>query len=846
MKYYMPFADLNKKLYLVRIITEDDDSQTRYLTPSDEPFTTEMSKNENIYAPARYSTAEAGIIQDNAKDLMLDMYSGTATGTKVQLTESPTYDADGKVTDEGTVVWTGFATPVSYDNDYVSPHDETKLECVDGLAVLKYMKYTVIGSYPTNCTFAAIVQHILSRVGCFKSLYVSAATHLSGDAESLFSKLVVSESNFFDKKDDKTESDDDVAWYCQEVLEEICKYLGVTAVAWRDSVYLIDFDAVRAGYTKFWAYDLSDMSVSQEVDLSNSIEVSQETYAETGATVSLDEVYNKIRIKATINDFDDVLPEMFDDDLGTMTNITTTNDRNLDIEATRLYVWIKPSMYTPSWVYGDAVNGNIEIIIDWGKVGKGQGKNYFVAEKFYTSTRYKTYLYNWDTNQYNSTHTCPSVATPASFGWDEAHTYFGCIIKREQVKELSDDVVAAVKNYSTTEDYIKFASKEVSTLDFEDLVMFMTKGDVNNVKWFAGGEVKITGSGFGNPQDFAGGREYDKYYMNFPAFQTTFTDQTAKMFGGKNAYLVISGSFILGLNDDDAYIKPQYQMSSSYKSTVRYYWMYVYCRLKWGNSYWNGSSWQTTETDFKLYFGEEQNQKAKDVVYQPQSIRNTVKWWYGIDEEGTAIDLSTLSQEDILSDDIEFTMYMPMQQYDDAQEASGQGDMRSYYIFLQDFAIKAVIGDPTFSGRTDTDTKYTNVIDPDFASDLDDIEFKINTWDDKKPCYSAVAYKDGDVLKWLDKTVNDAINAGEQLWQGSDSDASGDSGGLMRQEEHMIYRMVTQYQTPATRLEMAIRNYLAPWTLLHEPLIDKYLIVDCQSIDFAKAQSKVDIREHKV
>ena len=53
-----------------------------------------------------------------------------------------------------------------------------------------------------------------------------------------------------------------------------------------------------------------------------------------------------------------------------------------------------------------------------------------------------------------------------------------------------------------------------------------------------------------------------------------------------------------------------------------------------------------------------------------------------------------------------------MQQYDDAQEASGQGDMRSYWIFLKDFKIKAVIGDPTYSGRNNTDTKYTNIIEP--------------------------------------------------------------------------------------------------------------------------------------
>ena len=47
------------------------------------------------------------------------------------------------------------------------------------------------------------------------------------------------------------------------------------------------------------------------------------------------------------------------------------------------------------------------------------------------------------------------------------------------------------------------------------------------------------------------------------------------------------------------------------------------------------------------------------------------------------------------------------------------------------------------------------------CNELDEIKFKICTWDNKKPNYSAVAYKDGSTLKYLDKTYNIACKSGE-------------------------------------------------------------------------------------
>ena len=63
------------------------------------------------------------------------------------------------------------------------------------------------------------------------------------------------------------------------------------------------------------------------------------------------------------------------------------------------------------------------------------------------------------------------------------------------------------------------------------------------------------------------------------------------------------------------------------------------------------------------------------------------------------------------------------------------------YERVTPFKLIAIIGDPSFSGVGDTDTIYTNTINEEFVTELKEIKFKIATWDNKKPNFSAVAYK---------------------------------------------------------------------------------------------------------
>ena len=105
--------------------------------------------------------------------------------------------------------------------------------------------------------------------------------------------------------------------------------------------------------------------------------------------------------------------------------------------------------------------------------------------------------------------------------------------------------------------------------------------------------------------------------------------------------------------------------------------------------------------------------------------------------------------------------------------------------------------------------------------------------------------KTGDGFVWLGDTHNDATCEGEKEWAVVDDDANANTSGDMRQEQHRIYRYVTQYSSPAVKLGFTARNIVKPWSLIYEPYIGKHLFLDAQNIDFKRAAAELSTREIK-
>lgn len=775
MRYIGEFTAIDGHEYKVTISTGRTapvETPTQ-ITLGASPFVTSMSgEDDTIYKPAKYSAGSVGIITG---DYMFDIYSSTAQGTKVVLS------------DAGGTVWTGYATPNLYDMGFVHDREEISIECIDALSTLQYVKY--LPETKQVRSLADVLKYVVQQCNAYKAIFVSANTTLPGKTTPILSDLYISDENFFATREAK-ESDEDVAWTCQDVLEEICRFLGVTAVAVGDTVWLVDYDALKAGNPTYSVISLDGLTHS--VPIIAARHITGADYAGADARISLDNVYNKVTVTADLYTFDDLLPDIFND--AELTNITSAATPTVNVG--------NRGFKNVAFVH-QGKSGNLETLIDTGAVGRKKDTSFFVA------------------NQYVKSPYVATVPAKTTVGWDDVQTMYGCVLKKEFVKELSKDFCETVAAMSA-EEYVKWASSEVSHLSFTKSIQFCIRGNSAPTLYAAGPNASSTA--------------YDAHYSSYPLL-TINVDKPGRLYGGANAYILITGNVVLSHNDNDAYAKTSFEFSGDYRSTIWGKWEYIYCRLKWGGRWWNGSAWQSSACDFKLYFDTPDNKKMKNKLYQSLPLRNTVKWWAGIDKDGYAI---PVPEGVVLNDEMVFTMYSPAQQYDDAYTNSGQGDGRSYWIWIKDFGMEAVIANPDYTGAADTDTVYTNVINSAYVNELDEIKFKICTWDGKKPNYSSVVRRSGDGYYYADTTYNAACAAGEAQWRGVSGSTS------LRQEEHLIYRLVNQYATPSVILTLPLHGGLHPaGTFTDKTITNRIFIIDSYSMDYKANQQTVRLIEKK-
>lgn len=759
MIYKGTFKDINDNEYTVRIITNGDTASTTNVVLASTPITTDIETSDShIYKPCKYSSATLRLL---TKDYMFDLYASTAQANKVELIDNT-----------GAIKWVGYVTPNLYSMDYENETEQIEIECIDGLSTLQYYKYTPKSGTKSIVNFRVLIDYLLSKCNCYSKYYISNASVLNGTTDSLPSKLYISENNFFDE--------DGEAMTMQEVLEEICQYLGLTCIADGDKVYFLDYDALKNDYNTYNLFTVGNTaSYTANQTLSQTKSVEGVDYAENGGQISLDNVYNKVIVKDSLYTFEEIIPSIFSED---NTNITYSSDTTLS-----------SSTDLNAGAYGEVVvgtNGNTIAFID--KVYDEQDNKYrntiAVGVQYMRNENYKLYDYtHTSTNYYNYSDTVGMKgAVLAKF-------YTKKLDKSDE--DITSDMEQILAGGTTLEKYL--AANEISKFDYSDYLVLLnpSSGHIDNAN-----------------------------ATSYPYFETT-VDNASSLFGGNNAYILISGSMCFNSTKmgNETYPIPSDCIDPS---EGRYRFesdsMYLLAKLQWGNQYWNGSAWQTTSCTFKIPFStDETNPRVDACLLKDINIKNTVTWKTGSDKKGYCIKCPSTYLMNGLP---KLTVYKPMD-----FTVSGHGN---YYptsvMFLKNFSIDAFIGDPTFSDENETDTEYTNVIDEDFVEELEDIEFKICTWDNKAPNYSAVAYKNGSNYIYLDTIYN----------QGTKQ--------LLRAEEHLIYKLVNQYSTPSVILSLNLHNNIKIYAKVTDKWLDgKTFIVDSISTDWEMNKSTYKLIEKK-
>lgn len=751
MSYIGHFRDIDETLYTVDIITSVEG--TTEITLSDEPFVTSMEESkDNMYRPARYQGATVGIVSSS---YLPDIYSATAKGTLVRLSSG------------GVVKWVGYATPCLYTMGYANPLEVIEVECIDALSVLQYVKYS--SADKGIVTLRHIIDKCLAASVVYNDYYVADTLQLSrGSSIPAIDRLHVSEGLFFGVKSGN-DVDDDVAWTMQEVLENVATFLGLTMYAEGTSVYFADYDAIKSGTASYWHYYIGSAASPQLVTSSVAVNITGDSHAKTGASISLGDTYNAIRVRDSLYTFDEAIPSFFDN----VTNITAASD---PVVTDKTYQdWVDDDQGASigeiiSYI-DDSENKYMECLLTKYLVNSFSF-SMAVLVKYYNSTGFVYHKYsNSGTSYTDITESVPTL------NWTQSKSIIGATAARIYTQDAKYYPVIAGEyepQYGETVIDALMRASGVTHISLSDYICLFNpiEGHISNEN------------------------EY-----RYPFIEMEPSELPA-LFGGEHAYLLISGSYLY--NSFDAFCFPTFPESVDI-SEGRYYMKqedcYLPCRLQWGDLYWNGEQWTSTASNFKLFYFDKNSsnsdRRADQTMGKDLPFVNTVTWRAGTEDKGLLVPMPV---DRILTGKPRLTVYKPHDpEYISSRSGSSYGQFYKHrYVFLKDFRIKALVSNPAMEGEEDTDTEYMNVIDRANVNELDAIMFKLCTWDYKNPNYSAVAYSDNISLHFLDKTFNSALYAGEQSWESSDDDAPSASNGL-RQEEHMIYRLWNQYQAPALK-----------------------------------------------
>lgn len=772
MIYQSEFTALNGISYKVEINTPSG-SGTKQFTLGGSPFVTSMdSDGKTIYSPIKSTGATIEMV---TPDLPFDLYSGQSTAIKVTLTN----------TTANKVEWVGYVTPCAYDMGFDEERETIEIECVDGLAVLKDIVYK--SATKDVDTFLNVVFKCLKRSGVFKNIYITDNIQMvANGSESIMSKIRISEANFFDSKDSETQPDDTVAWNCYDVLFEVMQYLGYTITAVGEDVYILDYDALVKGRTKYFKYSLTGSTIGSPstINLSHSHHIIGSSYAENGTKISLDEVFNQVTV---VDDFTEI-DSLFDgfNDKKNLINNTAATDTDLKNWFRNNDRFLESEVFTVKNGNDEDESFFITLVKNW------TGRIYFVYGKFYRNPMLTTYHYNFNNVKMNEGDFDPMMFSKLWKGRGAIDVgYFTQAIDGNRYNEWRADITSNWDSQSKETKLEQFGRlagiANITNKNLTNYILCLNQ-DTNHIS-------------------------HDKV-KNYPYFK--IKKSIPAIFGGLGAYLVLEGTVIR----HDEYNTPfpmqakdgvKCENTSIYRNEG-----YFWAQLKWGNQYWKcegdylaQGQWVTTPSFFKVYYGDPQNDhKVGDWFDKDQTFYNTCNAIWGAKGNGYYIPMPSGEN---LAGEVELTVYANKDtkgKWDRRGGLFGKHDRKNSYngyppkvVLFKNIDLTVGFTDDAMNDEAaNSDTFYSaDNSSVDNVRPMDEIKFKICTFDSKTPSFSTVDYLDASgKSQYLDKTYNLA------------------TGRLLRQEHHLVYKLTCQYQDPRVLFEANLKNSLdiRPWTVL--------------------------------
>ena len=302
--YFGGKPDCNQ--FSVKIIADpsSDVFEEIYLAGS-RPFVVTYDVSKTPFEPIRYSRASISVV---ASEKFFDVFSEEAQGTQVILEK------------DGAVEWVGFLTSnlLNMPNDSCG-WDTFTLEAQDCLSTLKNYDYQPVSSAKTIVSFEQVLGQIADKCGLIQDMYIDRNLQTSGGTPVRVKNLTISEQNFFS-------SDTDETWSLDDVLEEICRYCGYTAMQYKNSLYLHDLQMYS---TTEWSGSTAEIESTCDkykksnhwstatggtfINLGTGLTLNQGLIRGSNSDIGLETLYNKIQVRDSFYEIDHFIPDMWED-----------------------------------------------------------------------------------------------------------------------------------------------------------------------------------------------------------------------------------------------------------------------------------------------------------------------------------------------------------------------------------------------------------------------------------------------------------------------------------------------------------------------------------------------------
>lgn len=793
LRYYSEFKSRKDKTYRIEIHTVFA-TYSEELTLTDSPFTVEY-ESDTLYKPLKMSNSVTSILTDK---ILSDLYTAERQNIEIRL-----YNKTDDILE-----WFGYMSPNLYSSDYITPLNIVELQAIDTVSVLENKKYSYINSSEVYFkSFKDVIMHILDIADPGKilsKLYFQKTNRISKDVStSLIEDIYIHERNFFDEANEPMNS--------RDVLEEISKYIGMTFIQYQDAYYMIDYDFIKNDELHFFVYDRINDTCGNVTITSALLNVRNIGVSESAGSISLGDVYNKVSVVANMNQITNLCPELLDDEKDIVNQNSDPNKyyiSNRDIDGknhTLLNSFFKSKenwgYLIPSFSFIDIPAEGVEVSID-------------NVNDIYSGVVWQKY------SDYTT-----EDGEPSSLSWKTCVSF----LQAYNMIGASRKTLLTLKNgeYSLFKGgyfIINIAYKMSGSFLPNDIIKTSDEA-YSNTKY---------GAGFDNTMVPC--KLYiDDYYYDGEVWRNRkyYTDRVARGYYKTTNNLTYQGAIWYrykdGFGDWRFVTKGEYDSTSGEKASGGYddrNKVYAY-RENGENIF--VEKWYHDECVLKDGFYLVHINKENDKVFDDEKrLTNTVSYRFNLYDstDGVAI---KLPDDKILCGKIRFELSTPnhLGKYPMYRTDGGCHPCTAFHI--SDFTFKYTNNKVTYdifnNAVDDSDVVYSNVINDNNVTEMDDIELLINSNAKNISSYSNCATKSGDKFDYL-KAVYSPLHDKNVL-----------------PEQILIDKLYTHYKAPKFRYSNNLNRGFSILSRIYENSLKREMIVDQMNIDYANESCNVSLIE---